>query len=267
MVRDWCLGRGDLCRSVDHQGWTWTPTTCTTKALFPQSLYDEFSFSRRVHSWTVFVCDSAEYNITLGFLFNMQGVAPYGPWFDPDKSNIELHGYPPNGATVTVRDTFRKAQGPAIAPLIKAMGGAPDAITINSAFWDIGRLVTGFAGKNGGIQTCNISDLRRDWVQSWARNASLLVDTIRELLPDTKYVAWRNANLITVPVPPCRTEMIKEMNSAAKGFARAKGIHYVDYYSTPNITGQMRDSVHANAQINAIFVTTLISTIENNLIS
>jgi hypothetical protein len=259
------VGRGNLCKSVDHQGWDWNPTTCTTTAIDPNQLFKEFSFSRRVHSWSPFVCDAAEHNITLGFLFNMQGVSPYGPWFDSVKSNIDLHGYPAPGVTVTIRDTFRKAQGPAIAPLIKAMGGMPHAITVNSAFWDIGRLVGGYTGRTGGVQTCNSSVLRREWVQSWARNASLLVDTIKELIPNTKYVAWRNANLITVPVPPCRTDMIIEMNAAAKAFSRLKGIHYIDYYSTPNITGQMRDAVHANANVNAIFMTKMITKIKRIL--
>lgn len=248
-------------------GWTWKTTKCSTNATYPYSLSDQFNFSKRIHSWCVFICDSELEDITLGFLFNMQGVAPNLPWFDIAKSNLGMSGYPPPGTehSITVRDTFLKAQGPAISPLIHSMGGPPDAITVNSAFWDIGRLVTGKLGKEGGIDTCENMKHRAKWVESWAKNATVLIDTIVELFPETKWLGWRTANLITVPIPPCRTEMILEMNEAAKLFSRKKGIHIADYFSIPNMSKNMRDPVHPNTQINAAYMENLIQRIRKNL--
>eukprot|EP00602_Paraphysomonas_sp_CaronLab_P011119 CAMPEP_0185039284 /NCGR_PEP_ID=MMETSP1103-20130426/35982_1 /TAXON_ID=36769 /ORGANISM="Paraphysomonas bandaiensis, Strain Caron Lab Isolate" /LENGTH=154 /DNA_ID=CAMNT_0027578105 /DNA_START=327 /DNA_END=788 /DNA_ORIENTATION=+ len=154
----------------------------------------------------------------------MQGASPNGPWYDPRKSQLGLEKYA-KGSMNSMAETFRIAQGPAITPLVSAMGGSPDAVIVNTCFWDIGRLVTGPMGRHGGVETCSSPILRTQWVKSWANNASELVDAIREYFPRT-WMAWRSANDILTPDPPCRQEMILEMNSAARNISSRKQLDW-----------------------------------------
>ena len=196
----------------------------------------------------------------------MQGVSPYPPWFDEAKSSLGLTGYPPDGQHVTIRETFRHAQLPAIAPLQYAMGGVPDAITINSALWDIARLVTGRIGRTGGIDLCNTTTTRAEWVASWAQNVSMLLDTIGEIVPQTTWLGWRSANPTPALAPSCRVDMVVDMNRAAKKVCAGKqGVHFVDYYHTPHIVENMRDNVHPNAKVNGVYMNDLIAMIKSSI--
>ena len=113
-------------------------TSCTTAATHPASLYSQFNFSKRFDSWSVTMCESMLRNVTLGFLFNMQGVSSHGPWYNEAISRLELEDYPPSHKMITIRNALIKAQQPALPPLIPSMGGYPDAIIVNRAcgMWD-----------------------------------------------------------------------------------------------------------------------------------
>ena len=97
-----------------------------------------------------------------------------------------------------------------------------------------GRLV-----KEGGIQMCNMSTEISKWVKSWAENPSMLVDTVAALVPLTNWIGWRTANLHSFPPPNCWSDMIMEMNAAAKKYSTNKGRHFVDYSHTPGIMDNM----------------------------
>ena len=266
-LEDWCEGRGHHCKALNQMGlYSWKPTSCSTKALGPDTTLNSlFNHTKRINSWSIAVCDDITHNITLGFLFNMQGVSPYRPWFDPAKSCQGMLGYPPLNKAVTVNDTFTFAQGPAIAPLIKAMGGPPHAVTLNSIFWDISRLVTTESGVNEeGVRICETPHLRSEWVKDWARNASELVDVTFNLLGNIPWKGWRAANPISNPIPPCRQDMVLEMNAAARAIAARKHLHYLDYFNLPNVSVGMRDAHHPNREVSVAYVKKLLMRIRRS---
>jgi hypothetical protein len=258
-VHDWCLTKnGSFCKTHTENGWIWIPTNCTTIGSYPDPLYDLFKQSVRVYSWGVSVCDVLSENISLGFLFNMQGVSPNPPWFDPRKSHLGLETFIESKDMKTVDVVFRKCQGPAIAPLIRALGGHPDAIVIQSLLWDISRLITGTLGRNGGVAICNSSSLRDEWSSSWLRNASELVDTVSSYFPNTHLKAWRGANQILDPDPPCKRTFINEVNERAKILAKQKQIPFLDFSSYPGVSANMRDLIHPSPAVNVLYVNDVV---------
>jgi hypothetical protein len=138
------------------------------------------------------------------------------------------------------------------------MGGRPHAISLNSCLWDIVRSV------NGHI--CPNLTLRQDWSASWARNASELVDVIREHFPEVKWMGWRKSPKIMQANPPCRLQMIKDVNVAARQVVRSKKLHWEPWLAEhPLVNIQMRDGLHPGPPANLYHMNHLIKKIKQEL--
>lgn len=261
LLHDWCEATGgQFCRSFDENGWIWKPTNCTTNSSKPQTLWGLFKHTMRAYAWEVAICDSFAENVTLGFLFNMQGVSPYPPWFNQHKSHFGVETYRMNENT-TAKDAFNHFQLPAFPSLIRALGGRPQAISINSYLWDTGRMLA-----HDGLGTCNSTSLRHEWVRSWVRNASDLVDAIHDAVPTVRWIGWRMAHNITDPNPSCRLLMIEEMNLAAHHMVVTKKLHWEPWLAHhPLVNVEMRDHIHPGPKPNIAHMSTLVSRIKRDL--
>lgn len=209
------------------------------------------------------MCDDYKHHVSIGFLFNTQGVSPQPPWFWPQKSNLDI--YSSIFHSFNISDSFGAAQGPAIAPLLKGYKGPVDAYMVNSVFWDIGRLVTGTLRYKGGLDICNIPYKRAEHVASWARNASDLVLTIDHYFPHAKWKAWRTANHISNAIPSCRNDLVDAMNLASHHIATSNHMHWMDFASFPGVIDDMRDAHHPNANVTASFMQFVIENIQSRL--
>jgi hypothetical protein len=262
LLHDWCEETGGkYCRSYDENGWIWKPTNCTSHGSHPTPVFDLFKHTMRVYSWEIAICDNLAMNISLGFLFNMQGVSPYPPWFNQQKSHFGIESYKLPDPNKSARDAFNNFQLPAIPHLIKALGGPPAAISINSYLWDSGRMLA-----NGGFNTCNSTSARHEWVHSWVRNASDLVDAIHEAVPSARWLGWRMAHNITDPEPACRLSMIEEMNAAAHHMVTSKKMHWEPWLARHSLVNvDMRDHIHPGPTPNVAHVTSLIRAVKRDL--
>jgi hypothetical protein len=261
LIHDWCVNSGgNFCKSFDENGWIWKPTNCTSNSSNPRSVYSLFKNTMRVYSWEISICDNFSENVTLGFLFNMQGVSPYPPWFNQHKSHFGIESYQMLSNN-TAKDAFNHFQLPAFPNLFRALGGRPQAISINSYLWDTGRMLA-----YGGFETCNSTSKRHEWVHSWIKNASDLVDAIHEAVPTVRWMGWRMAHKISDSNPSCRLLMIDEMNHAAYRMAVSKQLHWEPWLARhPLVNDDMRDFIHPGPVPNIAHMTSLISTIKRDL--
>jgi hypothetical protein len=165
-----------------------------------------------------------------------------------------------------VKNTFDKAQGPAISPLLKAFHGPVDALMVNSVFWDIGRLVTGSLGRKSGREICSDPNRREEYVESWAHNASHLIRAIEQYFPLVKWKAWRTANFIQNPLPPCRNDLVRAMNRESHHIARKHNMLRMDLSSFRGVMDNMRDSHHPNSNVTAAFMQAIIENIKTEIV-
>ena len=253
LVSDYCKARNaNYCATIQDFGGKYTITNCTTKGSYPLPLSGLFSFTKRIFPWSVVFCEDFKEGVTVGFLFNTQGVSPCPPWFWPAKSMCGLENK--NFDDYNVEQTFDIAQGPAVVPLRQAFGGEIHALLLNSVFWDIGRLVMGELGRLGGKEICNDSVKRAQFVSSWASNASHLITTALKYFPQLKWKGWRTANYISNPTPPCRNLLVSEMNIASHVMAEKTNLKWLDFSLFPGVSDEMRDSHHPNANVTAHFL-------------
>jgi hypothetical protein len=264
LVTDYCRAQNaNLCATIEEFGGKYHTTNCTSEGSYPVPLSSLFQFSKRIFPWSVVICDDTDHNVSIGFLFNTQGVSPQPPWFWPAKSTVGLEDNIYD--TFGVGETFDVAQGPAVAQLLRGLGGEVDAFIINSVFWDIGRLVTGKLGRQGGTNICSNPAERAEFVSSWARNASHLIHTISRHFPHAAWKGWRTANHITNAVPPCRNNLVVEMNRASYHVAKRMHLSWLDFFSFPGVGHEMRDSHHPNANVSAAFMRKVIDRIRHEL--
>jgi hypothetical protein len=262
LLHDWCHAtNGHDCQSVDEAGPAMKPFYCTTNASHPTPLYNLFHNSKKAFSWEISVCDNLKQNITLGILFNKQGVSPYPPWFHPQKSHLESEDYAIHRPDKTVRDLFHHFLQPALPGLFTALGGPPQAISINSCFWDIARML-----HYGGTPICESTVQRHEWIQSWTANVSTYIDTIQEAIPSAKWTGWRMSHNITYRDPPCRWLMIKEMNEAVQRLIVSKKMHWEPWLAEhPLVNVEMRDATHPGIPANLAHMNALLSQIQRDL--
>lgn len=262
LLMDYCRFReAKLCSTIEEYGVKYNTTNCTSRGSFPDTLSSLFDFSKRIFPWGVVICDDDERDVSIGFLFNTQGVSPHPPWFWPEKSSVGLE----NVTYSNVREMFTLTQGPAIAPLLRGLGGNIDAYMVNSLFWDIGRLVTGELGRNGGRDICANPYMRAQFVNSWAHNASFFLKTLDSYFPDAGWKAWRTSNQIMNAIPPCRNNMVHAMNRASFFFARKLNFKWMNLFSYPDISIKMRDSHHPNSNASASFMEKVLRVIRKEI--
>lgn len=273
LVTDYCRVQhvSNLCSTISEYSGKYHVTNCTSRGSGSVALSSLFQFSKRIFPWSVVMCDDFDQDISIGFLFNTQGVSPQPPWFWPAKSTTGLEEYlvnmmSNNSNSFSVRQTFTAAQGPAIAPLLQGFGGQVDALLINSCFWDIGRLVTGELGRRGGQEICSNPLQRADYVASWSRNASHLLNAIDEYFPHVRWRGWRTSNYISNAVPSCRNNLVTEMNQASYHLAKKMHLSWLDFFSFPSVADDMRDSHHPNRNITAAFMHQVIKRIRKEIL-
>ena len=140
-----------------------------------------------------------------------------------------------------------------------------NAVMINSAFWDIGRLVTGSLRHHGGIEVCKNASFHKNFTDSWKKNASDLIDIITSYIPGVAWRGWRTANYIINPIPPCRNDLVSLINNASLGVAKSHGLSWIDFSSYPNVNVKMRDSHHPGANATAVFMRDIIQRIRSEI--
>lgn len=267
MVTDYCKAQhANLCATTQEFSGKFLLTNCTSRGSGASvALSSLFQFSERIFPWSVVMCDDFEQDISVGFLFNTQGVSPHPPWFWPAKSSVGLDDLEMMLNNYSVSQTFQAAQGPAIAPLLQGFGGHVDAVLVNSCFWDIGRLVTGELGRRGGREVCSNSALREQYVASWSRNTSSLLDAIHGYFPRAKWRGWRTANYISNAIPSCRNNLVSEINQASHLLMKKLRWQWLDFSSFPGVADNMRDSHHPNSNVTATFMHKVIKKIRKEI--
>lgn len=266
LVTDYCRAQnGNLCSTIDEFSGTYHLTNCTSRGSGSVALSALFQFSKRIYPWSVVICDDYEQELSLGFLFNTQGVSPHPPWFWPAKSTIGLEDVDMISNSFSVSRTFAAAQGPAIVPLLQGFGGQVDAVIVNSCFWDIGRLVTGKLGREGGREICSNPLQRSEYVASWSQNVSHLLHAIHKHFPQARWKGWRTANYISNAVPSCRNHLVTDMNQASYLVAKKMNLKWLDFFSFPGVADEMRDSHHPNQNVSATFMCQVIKQIREEI--
>jgi hypothetical protein len=263
LLEDWCtLTGGDHCPAgVQRKGTNsriFRPTNCTTMRTHPTPLSELFK-TAPLSSWEISICDHRAENVTVGFLFNKRGVSPLPPWHDSHHL-FGMGSYNASDPTKNVSDLFDHFLQPALPPLFAALGGPPHAISMNSFFWDLSRLL----GPLDGLKICKSMTERQQWIGSWAKNASDLIDAFHAAVPTVRWMGWRMSHNVTYTVPLCRHEMITEMNNAVLQVIDSKPkMHWEPWLARdPWVNIRMRDSIHPGQGPNIAHMKTLISTIK-----
>jgi hypothetical protein len=91
LVTDYCRQHNaSMCATTKEYAGKYNTTNCTSRGSYPISLSDLFKFSKRIFPWSIVMCDDYKHHVSIGFLFNTQGVSPQPPWFWPQKSNLDI---------------------------------------------------------------------------------------------------------------------------------------------------------------------------------
>jgi hypothetical protein len=254
LLLDWCdWKKGRLCQAVAGKAGVFRPTSCASDRSHPIPLYDLFPRKILLSSWEISICDDHDSNVTLGLLFNKQGVSPYPPWHHP--KFLEMEDYDLSQPK-TVKHLFNYFLRPALPGLLQALGGPPHAISINSCLWDLAHVFD-----FNGSTICSSPLRQQNLIHSWAKNITLLIDSF----PSTRWMGWRMSHNISRP-PPCRLAMIQQMNSAARQIIVSKKMHWEPWLADHRLVNvEMRDETHPGPAPNIAHMSTLIDTIRRDL--
>lgn len=242
-IEDWCrFNRGTLLLEKDLQGTNYT---------IPRTVHSIFKvFGRRRISWEIRVCECNHRRIYLTFLANKHGVKPFSPWFAPIRTTAGIESVLSSfhSHNSTLDELFRIALYPAITPLQKCIGGAPHGVLLNSAFWDL---------SHPDMEQMRINH-RDEWLQSWGRNVSKLMDIMKATFPQTVHFFWKTANeFATVAVGDWSVghwntkhalNLLLDMNNLSHSIAKERGFEIIDYNSISPYPKRIRDQLHPTAE-------------------
>lgn len=218
MVEEWCLHyNGNLFKDIG------SAVTNHSSSSTLQLAVDRYR--RRLVSWEIRVCELWQRNVYVTMISNKFGVKPNPPWHMPIRTMSGLEKELTNGS-FSLEELFSLALSPGIRILEVAMGGPPDGVLVNSAFWDLSH------PDPLGMRTAR---RKAEWITSWTANVTTLLRIIKDQYPVTKWFGWHTANAFHPYGAKWNTEfalqLLHEMNSASRFIAADCNYDWIDFAS------------------------------------
>ena len=203
----------DWCAKSNNNSYLFTERSSLATLASSNTVQDLLKpFGQRRKAWEIRVCErqilSTGRVIYVAFLFNKLGVKPRPFWHTPLATMGGLARYDFHNTS----ESFRVGIAPAVVPIVKAMGGQPHGVLLNSVFWDLSHLykemeATYIRENSNSTTTENAKDTDtskfvpkrsniddEEWLGEWFKNASLLMEVVKETFPHSSWFGWRRAN-------------------------------------------------------------------------
>jgi hypothetical protein len=233
MIQDWCkYNNGHMHFEASNY------KTNHTNGLTVREIFEPHK--SRFRSWEIRVCENYERRIYVSMVSNKFGVKPFPPWHMPLRTESGLESIF-RTQNFTLPKLFNLAIVPAFEPIEKSTGGYPHGVMLSTTFWDL---------SHPDIHNVRTKENKLNWLNSWQRNVTILMQTVRASFPRTKYFAWHTANRFSINPShwntPFANELLLAMNGRSRNIANASGYDWIDFYNYQSLA--LRDYLHPTAE-------------------
>lgn len=234
MVQDWCsFVEGHIHTEISRARTNHTGDSNVIDLFYP--------YRSRHRSWEIRICENYKGKVYVSMIANKFGVKNYPPWHMPLRTMSGLESIL-STQTFTLSELFNIGMAPAAVPINRATGGEPHGVLLNSAFWDLSH-----PDKDNIRTEAN----KENWLNSWERNVTDLMQIIKRTFPNTTYFAWHTGNnFATVPEGAhwntrFALDLLHKMNAASEDIAKRNGYDWIDFARHYKVV--RRDVLHPTA--------------------
>ena len=240
MVEAWCVANNGTLVTEANLRTDFSENNGTL--AFLRHRFRDLTF--RHNAWEFRVCQAPLMRTNVSFVMNKCGVSTNGPFWTPIRTTkgieTELE------TSKSVKETLQISLGPALHALshAKVLGGAPDAVILQSAFWDLGRLKDTLVPYGRSPQ--GQPQLGR-WVRGWLANATMLMAAVQEEVFATAYF-WREATVFGIAAGEWNNKQahaaLVQMRKVISPYTEKRGYTFVPVVSKVSGSHQRRDLLH-----------------------